>query len=86
MTWNSFSNNEDDVIEINEDNKILRKFKKAENFNELNAVVKEKNDYESMKYESDEKKVQDEDRKIKNLIVLNDQEKNIIMHYLYILF
>ena len=45
------------MIKINEDEKTLRKFKKAKNFDELNAVVKEENDYENTKYENDEKKV-----------------------------
>ena len=40
--------------------------------NELNVVVKKENDYENMKYENDEKKVQDESKGIKNLIVLNN--------------
>ena len=45
------------MIKVNEDEKILRRFKKAENFNELNVVMKKKNDYKNMKYESNEKKV-----------------------------
>ena len=60
------------MIKVNEDEKTLRKFKKTKNFNKLNAIVKEKNDYENTKYESDEKKAQDESKEMKNLIVLND--------------
>ena len=45
------------MIKVDEDKKTLRKFKKAKNFNELNAAVKEKDDYKNTKYESDEKKV-----------------------------
>ena len=44
------------MIKVNENEKILRKFKKAENFDELNAIVKKENDYENTKYESNEKK------------------------------
>ena len=55
MIWSSFSDDEDDVIKINKDENFFRKFKKAKNFNELNAAVKEENDYKNTKYESDEK-------------------------------
>ena len=61
-TWSSFFDDEDDVIKVNENEKILRKFKKAKDFDELNVIMKEKNDYENTKYESDEKKVQNESR------------------------
>ena len=60
------------MIKVDEDKKILRKFKKAENFDELNVIVKRENEYESMKYENDKKKAQDENEEMKNLIVLND--------------
>ena len=72
MTWSSFFNDEDDVIKVDEDEKTLRRFKKTKNFDELNVIVKEENDYESTKYESDEKKVQDESKEMENFIVLND--------------
>ena len=72
MTWSLSSDDEDDVVKVDEDEKTLHKFKKAKNFNELNAVVKEENDYKNTKYESDEKKVQDESKEMKNFIVLND--------------
>ena len=72
MIWLSSFDDEDDVVKVDEDEKILRKFKKTKNFNELSAAVKEKNDYENTKYESDEKKAQDENKRMKNLIVLND--------------
>ena len=74
------------MIKVNENEKILRKFKKAKNFDELNVVVKEENNYKSTKYESNEKKVQDKRKEMKNLIVLNDQKKKILMHYLNVLF
>ena len=72
IIWLSSSDDEDDVVKVDEDEKTLHKFKKAKNFNELNAVVKEENDYKNTKYESDEKKVQDESKEMKNFIVLND--------------
>ena len=37
--------------------KILRRFKKAKNFNKLNAVIKKENNYKSTKYENDKKKI-----------------------------
>ena len=72
IIWLSSSDDEDDVVKVSEDEKILRKFKKAKNFDELNAVVKEENNYENTKYESDEKKAQDKGKEVENLIVLND--------------
>ena len=60
------------MIKINENEKTLRRFKKAKSFNELNVVVKKENDYKSTKYENDEKKAQNEKREMKNLIVLNN--------------
>ena len=70
------------MIEVDEDEKTLRKFKKAEDFDELNAAVKEENDYKNTKYENDEKRAQDESREIENLIILNDEKKKILMYYL----
>ena len=72
MIWLSFSDDEDNVIKVNENEKILRRFKKAKDFDKLNIVVKERNDYKNTKYKSNEKEVQDESREMKNLIVLND--------------
>ena len=60
------------MIEVDKDEKNFRRFKKTKNFDKSNAVVKEENNYKSTKYESDEKKVQDKRRRMKNLIVLND--------------
>ena len=72
MTWSSSSDDENDVIEVNEDEKTLRRFKKTENFDELNAVVKERNDCKNTKYESDEERAQDKNKEMKNFIVLDD--------------
>ena len=72
MIWSSFSDDENDVIKVGENEKILRRFKKAKNFDELNVVVKKENDYENTKYENDEEKAQNESKEMKNLIVLND--------------
>ena len=63
------------MIQINKNEKVFRKFKKAKNFDELNVVVKKENNYKSIEYKSNEKKVWNKDEKIKNLIVLNDQEE-----------
>ena len=59
------------MVEVGEDEKTLRRFKKAEDFDELNAAVKEGDDYENTKYESDEKKVQNEGGGMENPIILN---------------
>ena len=56
IIWSLSFNNENNVIKVSENEKILRKFKKAKNFDELNAVVKEENNYKNTKYESNEKK------------------------------
>ena len=69
-----------------ENKKVLRKFKKAKNFDKLNAAVKEESNYKNTKYESNEKKVQDKDRRMKNFMILNDFKKKFIMHYLNALF
>ena len=60
------------MIKVDEDEKIFRRFKKAENFDELNIIVKEKNDYKNTKYENNEKRIQDKGKRMKNFIVLND--------------
>ena len=72
MIWTSSSDNKNDVIEVNEDEKNFRKFKNIKNFDELNAAVKEENNYKNTKYENDEKRAQDKSKKMKNLIILDD--------------
>ena len=72
MAWSSFSKDEDDLIEVSEDEKTLRRFKKAEDFDELGALVEEGDDYWSTEYESDEEGAQDEGRGVENFIVLDD--------------
>ena len=61
--------------------KTFRKFVKKENFDDLNTVVKKDNDYDNTKYKIKKKENHDEVKEIKNLIILNDQKINSIIHY-----
>ena len=45
-------------MKINENEKILRKFKKKNNFDNLNIAIKENNDYKNIKYKTNENKIQ----------------------------
>ena len=49
IIWNFFDNKKD-FVKIAKNEKNLYKFKKKENFNDLNIVVKENNNYDNMKY------------------------------------
>ena len=44
-------------MKINENEKILRKFKKKNDFDDLNAAIKKNDDYENIKYETNKKKI-----------------------------
>ena len=58
IIWdNSSDNNDDDFVKINENEKIFRKFKKKNDFDDLNAAIKESDNYESIKYKMNEKKI-----------------------------
>ena len=58
MTWNDFfDDDDDDFVKISENEKILRKFKKKNDFDDLNAAIKENDDYENIEYETNEKKI-----------------------------
>ena len=49
-------NDEDDFVKIIENEKTIRKFEKKNNFDSLTNAIKIKDNYDSTKYEIDEKK------------------------------
>ena len=58
MIWNNFfDDDDDDFMKINENEKILYKFKKKNNFDDLNAAIKKNNDYKNIEYKMNEKKI-----------------------------
>ena len=58
MTWNdSFNDDDDDFVKINEDEKIFYKFKKKDDFDDLSAAIKESDDYKNIEYKTNEKNV-----------------------------
>ena len=44
-------------MKINKNEKILCKFKKKNNFDDLNAAIKESDDYKNIEYETNEKEI-----------------------------
>ena len=73
MTWNDFSDDDDDdFVKINEDEKTLYKFKKKNNFDDLSVAIKESDDYESIKYKTNEKKIQKKNKIVENLITIDE--------------
>ena len=72
MTWNDFfDDDDDDFVKINENEKIFRKFKKKNNFHDLNVAIKESNDYENIEYKTNEKKIQKKNKIVKNFIIID---------------
>ena len=59
-------------MKVDEDEKVIHRFKKEEDFDDLGAAVKEGDDYESTEYETDEEEAQNEGGGIGNPIILND--------------
>ena len=59
-------------MKINENEKILRKFKKKIDFNDLNAAIKKSDDYKSIKYKMNEKKIQKKDKTVENFIIIDE--------------
>ena len=45
-------------MKINENEKTFRKFKKKDDFDDLNVAIKESDDYENIEYETNKKKIQ----------------------------
>ena len=73
MTWNDSSDDDDDdFVKIDENEKIFRKFKKKNNFDDLNAAIEENDDYENIEYETDEKNVQKKNKTVENLITIDE--------------
>ena len=73
MIWNDFSDDDDDdFVKINENEKILRKFKKKNDFDDLSAAIKKSDDYENIEYETNEKNVQKKDKIVENLIIIDE--------------
>ena len=59
-------------MKINENEKILRKFKKKNNFDDLNAAIKKSDDYENIEYEMNEKKIQKKNKIVENFIIIDE--------------
>ena len=73
MTWNDFSDDDDDdFVKIDENKKIFHKFKKKNDFDDLNAAIKESDDYKNIEYKTNEKNVQKKDKIVENLIIIDE--------------
>ena len=73
MIWNNSSDDDDDdFVKINENEKILRKFKKKNDFDDLNTAIKENDDYKNIEYEMNEKNVQKKNKTAENLIIIDE--------------
>ena len=59
-------------MKINEDEKTFCKFKKKNDFDDLNAAIKENDDYESIEYETNEKNVQKKNKIVENFIIIDE--------------
>ena len=59
-------------MKINENEKIFRKFKKKNDFDDLNAAIKKNDDYKNIKYETNEKKIQKKNKTVENLIIIDE--------------
>ena len=73
MIWNdSFDDDDDDFVKIDENEKTFRKFKKKNDFDDLSAAIKEGDDYENIEYETNEKKIQKKSKTVENLIIIDE--------------
>ena len=59
-------------MKISENEKTLRKFKKEDDFDDLNAAVKENDDYENTEYETNEENVQKKGKTAENFITIDE--------------
>ena len=59
-------------MKINENEKIFRKFKKKDDFDDLNAAIKKDDDYKNIEYEMNEKNVQKKNKIVENFIIINE--------------
>ena len=73
MIWNDSSDDDDDdFVKINENEKTFHKFKKKNDFDDLNAAIEKNDDYKSIEYETNEKNVQKKGKTVENLIIINE--------------
>ena len=59
-------------MKINKNEKILCKFKKENDFDDLNAAIKKNDDYKNIEYETNEKKIQKKGKTVENLIIIDE--------------
>ena len=59
-------------MKINENEKTFRKFKKKDDFDDLNAAIKKNDNYESIEYKMNEKKIQKKGKIVENLIIIDE--------------
>ena len=72
IIWNNFSDNDDDdFMKINENEKIFRKFKKENNFDNLNIAIKRNDNYKNIKYKMNENKIQKKNKIVENFIIID---------------
>ena len=72
MIWNDFfDDDDDDFVKINENEKTFRKFKKKNDFDDLNVAIKENDDYKNIEYETNEK-IQKKNKTVENFFIINE--------------
>ena len=59
-------------MKISENEKTFCKFKKKNDFNDLNAAIKENDNYKNIEYETNEKNVQKKNKTVENFIIINE--------------
>ena len=59
-------------MKISENEKILRKFKKKDDFDDLSVAIKKDDDYKNIEYETNEKNVQKKGKTVENLIIIDE--------------
>ena len=59
-------------MKINEIEKTFHKFKKKNDFDNLNVAIKKSDDYENIEYETNEKKIQKKNKIVENLIIIDE--------------
>ena len=59
-------------MKIDENEKIFRKFKKKNDFDDLSAAIKENDDYKNIEYETNEKNVQKKNKIVENFIIIDE--------------
>ena len=59
-------------MKVDENEKIFCKFKKENDFDDLNAAIKENDDYKNIEYKTNEKNVQKKDKTVENFIIIDE--------------